>query len=177
MNSWAQLKILDCLCSGCSTKSKDKMMNHRGEGDSKKESTRKGCTKQEWAVLQSRLIPSLLPVCWTGGGDTAISLLKLLWNHIFSPARQAAMPRDSNLLSFTLPTHPHTVDPRDSPSQLVMGMTLRKTRPCANPSCSLNYTDQGRPALVQPDLQLWGTLWSPHWAGQALVAACQQWLY
>lgn len=50
-------------------------------------------------------------------------------------------------------------------------------RPCTNPSCSLNYTDQGRPTLVWPDLQLWGRLWSPHWAVQALVAASQQWLY
>lgn len=115
-------------------------------------------TEQEWAVLQSKLIPSLLPVCWNGGGDTAIFLIKqLLSNHIFSPARQAAMPKGFEPSLFTLPTHPHIVDPRDSSSELVMWMALRKTqlqRPCTNPSCSLNYTDQGRPALVQPDLQL-----------------------
>lgn len=35
------------------------MMNHRAESDSKKESTRKSCTEQEWEMLQSKLIPSL----------------------------------------------------------------------------------------------------------------------
>lgn len=119
MNSWAQLSILDCLWSGSSTKSKDKMMNHRGESDSRKESTRKGCTEQEWDVLQSKLIPPLhvVPVCWNGGGGTDISLVKQLFrNHIFSPARLAAVPRNLNLPSFRLPTHPHIVDPRDSSS-------------------------------------------------------------
>lgn len=66
MNSLAQLNILDCLWSGCSTKSKDKMMNHRGEGESKKESTRKDQAGMRCASVQADSIPAPCVLEWWG---------------------------------------------------------------------------------------------------------------
>lgn len=173
MNSWAQLKILDCLCSGCSTKSKDKMMNHREEGDSKKESTRKGCTNQQWTVLQSRLIPSLLPVCWTGGGDTAIPLLKYSFEITFSVLQDRLQCQGTWTFSLLLCLLIHTL--------WIQGILLPswswgwhwgKQDPVQTlPAHLITLTKGGQP---------WCSLtcnYEAHWAGQALVAACQQWLY
>lgn len=89
---------------------------------------------QEKAQNKDRILINLswfcTPLCYLcmeGEKDAAIFLVTgIFWSHIFSPARDGAMPRNVNFLSFKLPTQQDIVAPIASPSELVMWMAMRK---------------------------------------------------